>query len=95
MALNIISTGTMVRLGKVYGNRMVDVSVTNSKLEDRALRILGGLAGLDRGGAAELLARSGRSVKVALMMEWGGLDRAGAEALLAQHQGLLRQAAGR
>ncbi len=40
MALNILSTGTMVRLGKVYGNRMVDVAVTNIKLHDRALRIL-------------------------------------------------------
>lgn len=95
MALNIISTGTMVRLGKVYGNRMVDVSVTNSKLEDRALRILGDLAGLDRGAAAELLARSGRSVKVALMMEWSGLDREAAVALLAQNQGQLRRAAER
>ena len=47
MALNILSTGVMVRLGKVYGNRMVDVAVTNSKLEDRALRILADLAGVD------------------------------------------------
>jgi N-acetylmuramic acid 6-phosphate etherase len=45
MALNILSTGVMVKLGKVYGNRMVDVAVTNSKLEDRALRILVDLAG--------------------------------------------------
>ncbi len=92
MALNIISTGSMVRLGKVFGNRMVDVSVTNSKLEDRALRILGDLGGLDRAAAATLLDRSGRSVKVALMMEWGGLDRAGAEALLVENQGMLRRA---
>jgi N-acetylmuramic acid 6-phosphate etherase len=40
MALNIISTGVMVRLGKVYGNRMIDVAVTNNKLHDRALRII-------------------------------------------------------
>ena len=48
MALNILSTGVMVRLGKVYGNRMVDVSASNSKLVDRSLRILADLAGVDR-----------------------------------------------
>lgn len=46
LALNIISTGAMVQIGKVYGNRMVDVSVTNSKLEDRALRIIADLTEL-------------------------------------------------
>ena len=48
MALNIISTGVMVRLGKVYGNRMVDVAASNSKLVDRSLRILRDLVGLSR-----------------------------------------------
>jgi len=68
MALNILSTGVMVRLGKVYGNRMVDVAVTNSKLEDRALRILADLAGVDRTRGADLLAETGGSVKLALLM---------------------------
>ena len=44
MALNILSTGVMVKLGKVYGNRMVDVAASNSKLVDRSLRILTDLA---------------------------------------------------
>ncbi len=48
MALNIISTGAMVRYGKVYGNRMIDVAVTNDKLRDRALRIIGDLTELNR-----------------------------------------------
>ncbi|NEP52473.1 MAG: N-acetylmuramic acid 6-phosphate etherase, partial [Moorea sp. SIO3C2] len=48
MALNILSTGAMVKLGKVYGNRMVDVAVTNKKLHDRALRILKDLTNLSR-----------------------------------------------
>ena len=74
MALNILSTGVMVRLGKVHGNRMVDVAVTNSKLEDRALRILRDLAGLGRQEAAELLGRSDGSVKLALLMAATGLD---------------------
>jgi N-acetylmuramic acid 6-phosphate etherase len=92
LALNILSTGTMVLLGKTYGNRMVDVAVTNTKLEDRALRILGDLAGVDRPVAQDLLARSGRSVKLSLMMHWTGLEPAEAQALLDAHQGQLRAA---
>jgi len=92
LALNILSTGTMVKLGKVYGNRMVDVAVTNTKLEDRAVRILRDLTGLERSAAADLLERSGRSVKVALVMQECGVDRPTAQAVLAQHQGHLRAA---
>ncbi len=92
LVLNILSTGVMVRLGKVYGNRMVDVAVTNKKLHDRALRILQDLTDLSRDDAAVLLEQSGRSVKLALLMHWTGVDRATAETLLNQHQGNLRQA---
>jgi N-acetylmuramic acid 6-phosphate etherase len=92
MALNILSTGTMVKLGKVYGNRMVDVAVTNTKLHDRALRIIQDLTQLDRDAAERLLEDSGKSVKIALTMHWTNLDRATAEALLAQNQGQLRAA---
>ncbi|MBD2424658.1 N-acetylmuramic acid 6-phosphate etherase [Phormidium sp. FACHB-1136] len=92
MALNILSTGAMVRLGKVYGNRMVDVAVTNSKLRDRALRILCDLTDLDRAAAAELLDRSGQQVKLALMMHLGHLDADTAQAQLTAHQGQLRPA---
>ncbi|MEY3300359.1 MAG: N-acetylmuramic acid 6-phosphate etherase, partial [Cyanobacteriota bacterium] len=92
MALNILSTGAMVRLGKVYGNRMVDVAVTNTKLRDRALRILCDLTDLDRTAAADLLDRSGQQVKLALMMHLGQLEAAAAQHHLAIHQGQLRQA---
>lgn len=92
MALNILSTGAMVRLGKVYGNRMVDVAVTNTKLRDRALRILCDLTDLDRVAAADLLDRSGQQVKLALMMHLGQLDADGAQQQLTRHQGQLRQA---
>ncbi len=90
MALNIISTGAMVRYGKVYGNRMIDVAVTNDKLHDRALRIISELTDLDRQGAAELLIKSQKKVKLALLMHWTGLDAAAGEALLNQEQGDLR-----
>lgn len=92
MALNIISTGVMVQLGKVYGNRMVDVAVTNTKLRDRALRILQDLTDLNREAAGYLLEKSGRSVKLALLMHWTGTTKEEAESLLAENHGHLRQA---
>jgi N-acetylmuramic acid 6-phosphate etherase len=92
LALNILSTGVMVQLGKVYGNRMVDVAVTNAKLHDRALRIICDLTDLSREEAGYLLERSGRRVKLALLMHWTKLDQQESEQLLAQHQGNLREA---
>lgn len=92
LALNILSTGVMVKLGKVYGNRMVDVAVTNQKLHDRALRILGDLTDLNREAAETLLERSGKWVKLALLMHWKDLDREEAQKLLAAHKGNLRAA---
>ncbi len=92
MALNILSTGVMVQLGKVYGNRMVDVSVTNAKLRDRALRMLCDLTGCDRAEAATLLDQSDQRVKLALLMYWSGLEAQAAEAQLTQADGNLRQA---
>lgn len=90
MALNIISTGAMVRCGKVYGNRMIDVAVTNDKLHDRALRIITDLTDLERQAAAELLIKSHKQVKLALLMHWTGLDAESGLALLAKKQGNLR-----
>ncbi|MGY6530858.1 MAG: N-acetylmuramic acid 6-phosphate etherase [Cyanobacterium sp.] len=92
MALNIISTGVMVKLGKVYGNRMIDVSVTNSKLLDRALRIITDLTDLEREKAQELLTASGSKVKLALLMHWKNITKTEAQTLLDQHQGNLHQA---
>jgi N-acetylmuramic acid 6-phosphate etherase len=92
MALNIISTGVMVKLGKVYGNRMIDVAVTNKKLRDRALRIISDLTDLDRSAAQELLTASGSQVKLALMMHWSGLDRDQSQQRLDEAGGDLRSA---
>jgi len=92
MALNILSTGVMVRLGKVHGNRMVDVAVTNSKLEDRALRILADLAGVDRTRGVALLAETGGSVKVALLMAKAQISVAEARACLGRQGQSLRAA---
>ena len=92
LVLNTLSTGVMVKLGKVYGNRMVDVAVTNQKLHDRALRILQDLTSLSREAAGFLLEHSGKSVKLALLMHWTGLDQEFGKQLLASHQGNLRLA---
>lgn len=92
LALNILSTGVMVKLGKVYGNRMVDVSVTNTKLYDRALRMLQDLTDLSREEAAILLEKSDRQVKLAILMHWTGLEVEESRQLLAKSQGNLRQA---
>ena len=92
LALNTLSTGVMVKLGKVYGNRMVDVAVTNQKLRDRALRIIQDLTWFSREAAGFLLEHSGKWVKLSLLMHWTGLDQQTGKQLLADHQGNLRLA---
>jgi N-acetylmuramic acid 6-phosphate etherase len=89
MVLNMLSTGAMVRLGKVYQNLMVDVSVTNRKLEARALRILGELAKVSPAEAQDLLKKADNKVKLALVMHHRQLDKGQAEAILEEHQGHL------
>ena len=71
---------------------MVDVAVTNRKLEDRAVRILRDLTDLSREEAAQLLNTSGQRVKLALLRHWSGLSLESAEAQLDRHGGNLRQA---
>ncbi len=93
LVLNMLSTGTLVRLGYVYGNLMVNVQPTNVKLQDRAARIISTITGLDAARAAHLLAQAG-SVKTAVVMHQRGLSRADAEARLAAAHGRLREALG-
>ena len=66
VALNIISTGAMVRLGRVRGNLMIDLQPTNKKLRDRALRLVTQLTGCDRDAARSLLERADWNVRAAL-----------------------------
>lgn len=91
LVLNMLSTGTMVRLGYVYGNLMVNVQFTNEKLRDRAARIIVTITGLGYHEAAALLKSAG-SVKTAIVMAKLGLTRAEAEQRLAQVGGRLRPA---
>tara|TARA_Y100001968_G_scaffold302087_1_gene315009 strand:+ start:123 stop:1052 length:930 start_codon:yes stop_codon:yes gene_type:complete len=90
MALNIISTSVMIKLGKVYGNRMIDLSVTNNKLLDRALRILKDIGSLHKDAALKLLEKTNGSVKLSLLIALSNLDIIKASKLLDQSGGNLR-----
>ncbi len=94
LVLNTITTGAMVRLGKVYGNLMVDLQVTCEKLRDRGERILESMLGLERTRAAELLERSGGHVKTALVMGKLGLDAADARRRLDEAGGVVARVVG-
>ena len=91
MVLNMLSTGAMVRLGKCYGNLMVDVRPTNEKLVERARRIIMQVVGCDYPTAADLLDRSGNQVKVAIVMGVTGLDAEAARRRLDEHGGFVRK----
>jgi N-acetylmuramic acid 6-phosphate etherase len=87
IVLNAISTGAMIRLGKTYGNRMIDLVATNAKLRARSERLVRDIAGdVD---ARALLDAAGGSVKTAVVMALHGVDRVEAEALLRAARGRL------
>ncbi len=94
IALNTLSSALMVRLGKVYGNLMVDVKATNRKLEGRALRLVRHATGAAESEAAAALAEAGGSVKTAIVMLKLGLSAAEAEARLRDNDGHARAALG-
>src|SRR5688500_3509235 len=92
LVLNMVTTAAMVRLGKTYGNLMVDLRVTAAKLEDRGRRILRDLLGVGYEEAGELLEASGGRVKTALVMRRRDVSRGEAERLLDEAGGFLRKA---
>jgi N-acetylmuramic acid 6-phosphate etherase len=92
LVLNMITTGAMIRLGKTYGNLMVDLKATNNKLTDRSERIVVEVCGVSRAEARKLLAAAGRSVKTAIVMQKLGVSRPDAEAALARAGGVIRRA---
>ena len=92
LVLNMISTATMVKLGKVYGNLMVDVQITNAKLAIRAGRIVAQITGLDADAAQTLLSQANNSVKTAVVMHKQGVSCDEAQTLLDAANGYLRKA---
>lgn len=87
LILNTITTGAMTLVGKTLGNRMVDLMPANEKLRIRSRRLLREIAGVEDARARELLAQSGGTLKVAIVMALLDLDREAAAALLSAHDG--------
>ncbi len=92
LVLNTLTTGAMVRLGKVYGNLMVDLKATNEKLRDRSLRIVMEMTNLSRTGARRLLTRAQGKVKAAVVMHFRRTNLAGALKILDECDQFLRKA---
>ncbi len=92
LVLNTLSTLAMVRLGKTYGDLMVDVRATNAKLRDRAQRIVGAATGADSHAAGQALSAAGGDVKTAIVMVLGGVSADEASRRLATHDGFVRAA---
>lgn len=94
MVLNTITTSAMVRMGKVYGNLMVDLQVTCEKLRDRGQRILVETLGVERGRAADLLEGAGGHVKTAIVMGRLDVDRDEARRRLQEADGVIASVVG-
>ncbi len=89
MILNMITTAAMIRLGKVYGNRMVDLAATSEKLKERSKKVLVDVCGLGYPAAERLLASAGGSVKTAIVMAFTGSSRTDARLLLEKAGGMV------
>lgn len=94
MVLNMLTTGAMIRVGKTFGNLMVDLRATNLKLVDRSERILMEVCDITRDVARELLQRADSRVKVAIVMQSLGVDRERAEQALEDGGGVVRRVIG-
>lgn len=92
LVLNMLTTASMILMGKCYQNLMVDVQASNEKLKARAIRIVMQATDCDKALAEETLKQADQNTKLAIMMILSGLDRAQAEALLEKHQGKLQLA---
>jgi N-acetylmuramic acid 6-phosphate etherase len=91
LVLNTITTGAMIRLGKTYGNLMVDLQASNAKLRDRAERIVREVCGVRADEAGDLLRAADGSVKLAIVMQKLNLDAAGARTALENEGGVIRR----
>jgi N-acetylmuramic acid 6-phosphate etherase len=94
MALNMLTTTAMIRIGKTYGNLMVDVRTGSEKLKDRARRIVIMVTGLEYDEADKLLAKARWNVKAAVVMQKTGLSYLKAMSRLRKANGLMRDAIG-
>ncbi|HFT7324272.1 TPA: N-acetylmuramic acid 6-phosphate etherase [Proteus mirabilis] len=92
LVLNMITTGAMIKMGKVFGNLMVDVEATNAKLIERQIRIVMQATECERATAEQALAQCRRHCKTAILMILASVNAQQATQLLAQNKGFIRQA---
>ena len=89
LVLNMLTTAAMIRLGKVYGNMMIDLQATSQKLVERSKRVIMMITGIDYEEAADLLKRAEGSVKTAVVMNLAGIERIEAERWLERAEGFV------
>jgi N-acetylmuramic acid 6-phosphate etherase len=92
ITLNMISTAAMISTGRVYGNRMVDLTATSEKLKERSKKILMDVCGVEYDEAGELLKSASGSVKLAIIMRKTGLSKTAARKLLKSSDGFVHKA---
>ena len=92
MVLNMLTTGSMIKIGKTYENFMIDLMPTNEKLKDRAIRIVSEIAEVSASAALKTLLESDWSVKTAIIMLRCKLNKDESKELLKKNCGVLRRA---
>ena len=92
MVLNMISTGVMIKCGKVYGNLMIDLKPTNEKLVERSKKIIMEAVGCSREIAEEFFIKSNENVKLAIFMILSGLEKNDAIEILEKNEGKISKA---
>lgn len=92
LVLNMLTTSVMVKLGKVYHNRMVDLRASNKKLNSRSVRMICEITGVDEETAAKYLQKADKSAKLAIMCILSGLEPDRAKEILDENQGYLKSA---
>lgn len=95
LVLNLLTTGAMIKMGKVYGNLMVDLKATNNKLKDRSVRIVSEMTELSKSGSAKLIKKANGKVKTAIVMHFCNVDSKQAEDILDKCGQSLRKAIGK
>jgi N-acetylmuramic acid 6-phosphate etherase len=92
LVLNMLTTASMIRLGKVYGNMMVDLQMTSRKLEERSKRVVMMVTGVSYQKASDVLIEANGHVKTAIVMTLAGIGAVEAKKRLEEHDGFVRQA---
>ena len=91
MILNMLSTGSMIKIGKTYENFMIDLQAVNEKLKDRAIRIVAQISGVSHSEALSALLKTNWEIKTAIVSLEMGYDTEKSREELKKHRGVLRK----